>query len=63
MPIRVMAVDSGYATQDVYAFVKNHPQAVWGGSGARASQPRTAVAVKGQARDTALILRWSFIAG
>lgn len=56
MPIRVMAVDSGYATQDVYAFVKNHPQAVWGGSGARASQPRTAVAVKGQARDTALIL-------
>jgi len=56
LPIRVMAVDSGYATQDVYAFVRNHPQAVWGGSGARASQPRTAVAVKGQARDTALIL-------
>ena len=56
IPIRVMAVDSGYATQDVYAFVRDHPQAVWGGSGARASQPRTAVAVKGQARDTALIL-------
>jgi phage terminase large subunit GpA-like protein len=43
MPIRVMAVDSGYATQDVYAFVRQHPQAVWGGSGARASQPRTVV--------------------
>jgi phage terminase large subunit GpA-like protein len=56
MPIRVMAVDSGYATQDVYGFVRNHPQAVWGGNGARASQPRTVVAVKGQDRDTALIL-------
>ena len=56
MPIRVMAVDSGYATQDVYSFVRNHPQAVWGANGARASQPRTVVAVKGQDRDTALIL-------
>jgi phage terminase large subunit GpA-like protein len=56
MPIRVMAVDSGYATQDVYGFVRNHPQAVWGGNGARASQPRTVVAVKGQDRETALIL-------
>ena len=54
--IRVMAVDSGYATQDVYSFVRNHPQAVWGANGARASQPRTVVAVKGQDRDTALIL-------
>jgi phage terminase large subunit GpA-like protein len=33
MPLRVMAVDSGYATQDVYAFVRQHPHAVWGGSG------------------------------
>ena len=56
MPIRVMAVDSGYATQDVYAFVRQHPQAVWGGSGARASNPRTVMAIKGQDRDTALIL-------
>ena len=56
MPIRVMAVDSGYATQDVYAFVRNHPQAVWGGSGARASHPRTVMAIKGQDRDTSLIL-------
>jgi phage terminase large subunit GpA-like protein len=56
MPIRVMAVDSGYATQDVYGFVRNHPQAVWGGNGARASQPRTAVAVKGRDPETALIL-------
>lgn len=56
MPIRVMAVDSGYATQDVYGWVRQHPQAVWGGAGARASQPRTALAIKGQDRDTALIL-------
>jgi phage terminase large subunit GpA-like protein len=56
MPIRVMAVDSGYATQDVYGFVRNHPQAVWGGNGARASQPRTVVAVKGRDTETALIL-------
>ena len=56
MPIRVMAVDSGYATQDVYAWAKGHPQAVWGAGGARASQPRTVVAIKGQDRDTALIL-------
>ena len=56
MPIRVMAVDSGYATQDVYGWVRQHPQAVWGGAGARASQPRTALPIKGQDRDTALIL-------
>ena len=56
MPIRVLAVDSGYATQDVYNWAKKHPQAVWGGSGARASQPRTVVAVKGQERETSLIL-------
>ena len=56
MPIRVIAVDSGYATQDVYAWAKGHPQAVWGAGGARASQPRTVVAIKGQDRDTALIL-------
>ncbi len=56
LSIRVMAVDSGYATQDVYSFVRQHPQAVWGASGARASAPRSAVAIKGQARDTALIL-------
>lgn len=56
MPIRVMAIDSGYATQDVYNWVKNHPQAVWGAGGARAPQLRTVVAVKGQDRDTALIL-------
>jgi phage terminase large subunit GpA-like protein len=56
LPIRVLAVDSGYATQDVYAWVKTHPQASWGGSGARASSPRTAVAVKGRDTETALIL-------
>ncbi len=56
LPIRVMCVDSGYATQDVYGWVRNYPQAVWGGAGARASQPRTAVAIKGRDQDTALIL-------
>lgn len=56
MPIRVMCVDSGYATQDVYSFVRQFSQAVWGGSGARANAPRTVVAIKGQSRDTSMIL-------
>jgi phage terminase large subunit GpA-like protein len=56
LSIRVMCVDSGYATQDVYGWVRKYPQAVWGGAGARASQPRTAVAIKGRDQDTALIL-------
>lgn len=56
MPIRVMGIDSGYATQDVYGWVKRHPQAVWGASGARASALRTVVAMKGRDTDTALIL-------
>lgn len=56
LPIRVMCVDSGYATQDVYGWVRNYPQAVWGGAGARASQPRTVVAIKGRDTETALIL-------
>ncbi len=55
LPIRVMCVDSGYATQDVYSWVKNFPQAVWGGAGARASQPRTVVAIKGRDIETALV--------
>ena len=59
LPIRVMCVDSGYATQDVYSFVRQFNQAVWGGSGARASQPQTVVAIKGQSRDTAMILSTS----
>ena len=59
MPIRVMCVDSGYATQDVYSFVRQFNQAVWGGAGARANAPRTVVAIKGQSRDTAMILSTS----
>ncbi len=31
LPIRVMCVDSGYATQDVYGWVRQYSQAVWGG--------------------------------
>ena len=34
-------------------------QAVWGASGARASQPHTVVAIKGQSRDTAMLLSTS----
>jgi phage terminase large subunit GpA-like protein len=56
LPIRVMCVDAGYATQDIYAWVRQHPQASWGPAGAAARQPRTAVAVKGRDRDTALLL-------
>jgi phage terminase large subunit GpA-like protein len=56
LPIRVMAVDAGYATQDVYAWARQHPQASWGPAGAAARQPRTAVAVKGRDQDTALLL-------
>ena len=46
----------GYATQDVYAWVRQHPQGSWGPAGAAARQPRTVVAVKGRDRDTALLL-------
>ncbi|MBF0589958.1 MAG: phage terminase large subunit family protein [Magnetococcales bacterium] len=56
MPIRVMCVDSGYATQDVYTWARTHPQAVWGPAGAVARQPRTVVAIKGRDRNTALLL-------
>jgi phage terminase large subunit GpA-like protein len=56
LPIRVMCVDAGYATQDVYAWVRQHPQASWGPAGAAGRQPRTAVAVKGRDQDTALLL-------
>jgi phage terminase large subunit GpA-like protein len=56
LPIRVMSVDAGYATQDVYAWVRQHPQASWGPAGAAARQPRTTVAVKGRDQDTALLL-------
>ena len=52
-------VYSGYATQDVYEFVKCYSQATWGGNGARANNPRTVVAIKGQSRDTAMILSTS----
>ena len=59
LPIRVMCVDSGYATQDVYSFVRQFNQAVWGGGDARANVPRTVVAIKGQSRDTAMLLSTS----
>ena len=36
LPIRVLGVDAGYATQDVYAWVRRQPQASWGPAGAAA---------------------------
>ena len=59
MPIRVMAIDSGYATQDVYNWTNNFTQPVWGAYGIRANLPHTVVAIKGQDRDNALILSYS----
>ncbi|HAU29813.1 MAG TPA: phage tail protein [Rhodospirillaceae bacterium] len=59
LPIRVMCVDSGFATEEVYEFIRKHPQAMWGPAGAAARQPRTAVAIKGRDDDTALLLRVS----
>ncbi len=56
LPIRVLCIDSGYATQDVYNWVRLHPQATWGPSGSVARQPRSVVAIKGRDRDTALLL-------
>ncbi|HAU28997.1 MAG TPA: phage tail protein [Rhodospirillaceae bacterium] len=59
LPIRVLCVDSGFATGEVYEFVRKHPQAMWGPAGSAARQPRTVVAVKGRDDDTALLLRVS----
>ena len=55
LPIRVMAVDCGYATQTVYDWVKDHPQATYGAAGARASTLRTVIAVKGCVGDNSLL--------
>ncbi|MGN7612722.1 phage terminase large subunit family protein [Magnetococcales bacterium HHB-1] len=59
VPIRVVSIDSGYASTDVYGWVRKHPQASWGPTGSSAHRPRTVVAVKGRDQDTALILRVS----
>ena len=55
LPIQVMCVDAGYATQTVYDWVKDHPQATWGASGAKASTPRTVAAIKGCTGDRSLL--------
>jgi phage terminase large subunit GpA-like protein len=57
LPIRVMCVDAGYATQDVYAWVRRHPQASWGPAGAAARQPRTAGCRRPAARTAGLVDR------
>jgi phage terminase large subunit GpA-like protein len=56
LPIRVLCVDSGFNPRITYDWVRGHPQASWGPAGARAANPKTAVAVKGTARTDRLIL-------
>ncbi|MCO5352575.1 MAG: phage terminase large subunit family protein [Bryobacteraceae bacterium] len=59
LPIRVLCIDSGYNPQIVYDWAHRHPQASWGPAGARASHPRTVVAVKGTSRTDRLIVNAS----
>ena len=47
LPIRLLCIDSGYATQSVYSWVRQYPQAAWGPAGVAARAPRTVVATKG----------------
>lgn len=47
LPIRVMAVDSGFATKSVYEWAKRHPQPLAGPAGTRATSPRTVMPVRG----------------
>lgn len=55
LAIQVMCVDSGFVTQAVYSWVRQHLQAIFGGAGFRVSGPRTVVAIKGRDGETALI--------
>lgn len=48
LKIRVMAVDSGYASSEVYQWVRRHPQPHHGPNGSAANIPGTVVAVKGR---------------
>ncbi len=56
MPIRVLCVDAGYATQEVYSWARKHRQANWGPAGAAATMPRTVVPVMGSGRHTAIVI-------
>lgn len=47
IPIRVMAVDSGYLPQDVYAWARNNPQCLHGPAGSAAPSPRSVAVVRG----------------
>jgi len=47
LPIRMLCVDSGYATQSVYGWVRQYPQPLWGPAGVAARAPRTVSATKG----------------
>lgn len=51
-----MRVDAGCATEDIYSWVRAHPQASWAPPGAAARQPRAVVAINGSDRDAALLL-------
>ena len=59
LPIRVLCVDAGYATQEVYTWCRQHRQANWGPAGAAATMPRTVVPVMGSGRHTAIIVNVS----
>ena len=56
LPIRVMCVDAGYATQDVYGWVRQHPQAGWGPAGSAAQTAAHRRGGQGPRPDTALLL-------
>ncbi len=57
LPIRVMAIDSGWDAQNVYAWARRHIQPAYGAAGAAARAARTVAVVKG--RDQGLRLVWS----
>lgn len=52
MPIQVMCVDSGFVTQTVYGWVRQHQQALFRGAGIRISGSRTVVAITGRDDET-----------
>jgi phage terminase large subunit GpA-like protein len=58
MRARLIAVDAGYATQIVYAWVKPKPQAQYGPGGGRAPVVGTALAIMGTDRES-VALTWA----
>ncbi|HZC13724.1 MAG TPA: terminase gpA endonuclease subunit, partial [Thermoleophilaceae bacterium] len=56
LPIRVLGVDSGYATTQVNHWGRRHRQPAWGPAGASARQPRTVASVIGRDRSGGIIV-------